>query len=106
MQTTLEAPSPLPTSFTPKFTKPFSSWPATGRPPGYYSLPLPEEAAAFYRENGFLVVEDCISREGIAELQNETTQVCRGNRGAYGGITAAGLHETDDEILRRYLCIH
>jgi phytanoyl-CoA hydroxylase len=106
MQTTLETPSATQSSFTPKFTKPFSSWPPTGRPPGYYSLPLPEEAAAFYRENGFLVVEDCIPPEGIADLQNETTQVCRGNRGAYGGITEAGHHETDDEILRRYLCIH
>jgi len=107
MQTTLEAPAPnqLP-SFTPKFTKPFSSWPATGRPPGYYSLPLPKEAAAFYRENGFLVVEGCIPPEGIAELREETTQVCRGNRGAYNGITEAKPGETDDEILRRYLCIH
>ena len=106
MQTTLEAPSAAKTSFVPKFTKPFSSWPATGRPPGYYSLPLPKEAAAFYRENGYLVVENCIPAEGIAELREETTQVCRGNRGAYGGITEAKPEESDDEILRRYLCIH
>jgi ectoine hydroxylase-related dioxygenase (phytanoyl-CoA dioxygenase family) len=107
MQSTLEAPAPKQLApFTPKFTKPFSSWPATGRPPGYYSLPLPEEAAAFYRENGFLVVEDCIPPEGIAELREETTQVCRGNRGAYNGITEAKPGETDDEVLRRYLCIH
>src|SRR5476651_2633488 len=102
MQTTLEAPAPslnLP-SFTPKFTKPFSSWPKTGRPAGYYSLPLPDEAVAFYRENGFLVVEGCIQPEEIAELREETTQVCRGNRGAFGGITEAQPGETDDNILR------
>jgi phytanoyl-CoA hydroxylase len=102
MQATLESP----VTFTPPFTKPFSSWPATGRPPGYYSLPLPPEAADFYRENGFLVVENCLPAEEIAALRDETTQVCRGNRGAFGGITAAKPEETDDEILRRYLCIH
>jgi ectoine hydroxylase-related dioxygenase (phytanoyl-CoA dioxygenase family) len=106
MQTTLEAPTPAQTSFTPKFTKPFSSWPAGGRPPGYFRLPMTEEAATFYRENGYLVIEDCLSPKEVAELREETTQVCRGNRGAFGGITDAKPGETDDEILRRYLCIH
>jgi phytanoyl-CoA hydroxylase len=107
MQTTLEALEPIPaTPPAPKFTKPFSSWPASGRPPGYYSLPLPEEATAFYRENGFLVIENCASAKEIAELQAETTAVCRGERGAFGGIIEATGSETDDEVLRRYLCIH
>jgi phytanoyl-CoA hydroxylase len=105
MPATLETLPQIPT-FTPKFTKPFSSWPKTGRPAGYYTLPLPDEAVAFYRENGFLVVEGCIPPEGIAELREETTQVCRGNRGAFGGITEATPGETDDEVLRRYLCLH
>lgn len=109
MQTTLEAPEPVMTPLhptTPKFTKPFSSWPRNGRPAGYYRLPLPPEADAFYRENGFLVVEDCIPPEGIEELRRETTDVCRGNRGALNGITAAAPGETDDDVLKRYLCIH
>jgi phytanoyl-CoA hydroxylase len=106
MQTTLEPPSATTKPVQPTHAKPFSSWPATGRPPGYYSLPLPAEAADFYRENGFLVVEDCIPPEGIEELRHETTEVCRGHRGAFGGITASKPEETDDEILRRYLCIH
>jgi phytanoyl-CoA hydroxylase len=113
MQTTLEAPvetpaaaPATPSTFTPKFTKPFSSWPKTGRPAGYYSLPLPAEAADFYRENGFLVVENCISPEGITELREETTQICRGNRGELGGITEPKPGESDTDILKRYLCIH
>ena len=89
MQTTLEAPASQPETSAPKYTKPFSSWPAKGRPAGYYNLPLPDEAVAFYKENGFLVVENCISPEGVTELRDETTQVCRGNRGAFGGIEAA-----------------
>jgi ectoine hydroxylase-related dioxygenase (phytanoyl-CoA dioxygenase family) len=106
MQTTLEAPGATTAHPEPKFTRPFSSWPAQGRPPGYYRLPLPEEAASFYRENGFLVIEDCCTPEEIAELRQETTAVCRGERGAFGGITEAAPGETDDEVLRRYLCIH
>jgi ectoine hydroxylase-related dioxygenase (phytanoyl-CoA dioxygenase family) len=106
MQTTLEAPALAPKTFAPRFTEPFSSWPKTGRPPGYYNLPLPEDAVAFYRENGFLVVEGCIPPSGIAELREETTQVCRGHRGAFGGITESTPGETDDEVLRRYLCLH
>jgi phytanoyl-CoA hydroxylase len=109
MQTTLETPAPVMKPLTapaPKFTKPFSSWPKSGRPAGYYSLPLPAEAGDFYRANGFLVVENCIDAAGVAELREETTQVCRGQRGALNGITAAQPDETDDDILRRYLCIH
>ena len=106
MQTTVEPPAASPVTFPPKTNKPFSSWPATGRPAGYYTLPLPPEAADFYRENGFLVVENCIPPHEVAELRDETTQVCRGNRGAFGGITEATAAETDDEVLRRYLCIH
>jgi phytanoyl-CoA hydroxylase len=106
MQTLAQAPAPTKTPSVPTTPKPVSSWPAGGRPPGYYSLPLPEEAVSFYRENGFLVVENCIPAEGISELREETTQVCRGNRGAFGGITEAQAGETDDDVLRRYLCIH
>jgi phytanoyl-CoA hydroxylase len=101
-----ELPPPTPTASNPAPAKPFSSWPKNGRPPGYYRLPLPEEAVTFYRENGFLVIEDCLSPKEIAELREETTQVCRGNRGAHGGILEAKPVETDAEILRRYLCIH
>lgn len=84
----------------------FASWPAGGRPPGYYRLPLPAEAAEFYREQGFLVVEDCLNAAEIAQLRAETVAVCRGERGAYNGITEPLPGESDDEVLRRYLCIH
>jgi phytanoyl-CoA hydroxylase len=115
MQSTLEAPVSAPVTselpppaqgWQPPYTKAFSSWPETGRPAGYYSLPLPDEAADFYRKNGFLVIENCISPEGIAELKEETTQICRGNRGALGGITEPQPGESDNDILKRYLCIH
>ena len=106
MQTISELPTPTPAHASETVPRPFSSWPAGQRPPGYYRLPLPAEALTFYRENGYLVVEDCLSAAEIAELRDETTQVCRGNRGAYGGIVEAAPGDTDDEILRRYLCIH
>jgi phytanoyl-CoA hydroxylase len=92
--------------FVSPLTRPFSSWPAQGRPPGYYHLPLPEEAVTFYQENGFLVIEDCIPPEGVAELRAETAAVCRGERGAFGGITAPAPGESDADVLQRYLCLH
>ncbi|MEI9997740.1 MAG: phytanoyl-CoA dioxygenase family protein [Verrucomicrobiota bacterium] len=52
------------------------------------------------------MVEDCIAPEGLFELCREATEVCRGHRGAYGGITAAAPGESDDDVLQRYLCIH
>lgn len=102
----LASPIEASADFIQPYTKPFSSWPTHGKPPGYFDLPLPPEALAFYRENGFLVVENCLNPEEIRELCAETTAVCRGERGAYGGITEPAPGETDDEILRRYLCIH
>jgi phytanoyl-CoA hydroxylase len=84
----------------------FSTWPAEGRPPGYYTLPLRQEAAEFYRENGFLVIEDALSPQEVAELNLETVAICRGERGDVGGTTPAAPGETDEEVLRRILCIH
>jgi phytanoyl-CoA hydroxylase len=84
----------------------FASWPAQGRPPGYYRLPLPPEALEFYREQGFLVVEDCLGPVEVAELRAETVSICRGDRGAYGGLTPTAPGESDDDVLKRYLCIH
>jgi ectoine hydroxylase-related dioxygenase (phytanoyl-CoA dioxygenase family) len=93
---------PTRTSTSPK---PFSSWPQNGRPEGYVTLPLKPSDIAFYREKGFLVVEGCISPDEVAELRAETTAVCRGDRGPINGVSPVD-GATDEEILRRYLCIH
>ena len=61
---------------------------------------------AFYRENGYLAVENALSPAEIEELRAETTSLCRGDRGPIRGVEPADSDEPDDEVLRRYLCIH
>ena len=39
------------------------------------------EHAAFYAENGYLIVENALSPDELAELRAETTTICRGERG-------------------------
>ncbi|MEZ4616143.1 MAG: hypothetical protein R2867_11665 [Caldilineaceae bacterium] len=39
------------------------------------------EHAAFYAENGYLIVENALSAAEVAELRAETTTICRGDRG-------------------------
>jgi phytanoyl-CoA hydroxylase len=65
----------------------------------------PEEVA-FYHENGYLVVENALSPEEVAELRAETTAICRGDRGDIRGVIPADPNESDDDVLRQYLCIH
>jgi phytanoyl-CoA hydroxylase len=85
---------------------PWESWDGGRAPAGYFRLPLGEEARRFYQENGFLVLEDALGDDEIAALNAEAAQICRGERGDVRGITPAEPGEGDDEVLRRYLCIH
>src|SRR5436305_1665722 len=64
------------------------------------------EYASFYRENGYLVVPEAFSRQEVAALHHDTVRLCRGEAGSIEGVTPAAPGETDDEVLRCYLCIH
>lgn len=71
---------------------------------------------AFYRANGFLVYENAFSDAEIEELRKDTVKICRGGYGAIRGgqraaAVAAGVEPdeatlSDDEVIRKYLCIH
>jgi ectoine hydroxylase-related dioxygenase (phytanoyl-CoA dioxygenase family) len=77
------------------------------RPPGYFSPDAdPTAVKAFYEANGYLVLENAFSPAEVEELKNETTQICRGNRGALPDHPAADPAEPDDSVLQRFLCIH
>lgn len=84
----------------------FSTWPASGRPAGYFDARIGLEAGEFYRENGFLVVEGCFSGAEVEELRAEALSICRGERGEIRGLEPTAADETDDEVMRRTLCIH
>ena len=60
----------------------------------------------FYEENGYLVVPDALSEEELNELRAEATSICRGERGDVKGFEPGTAGESEEETLRRYLCIH
>jgi len=63
-------------------------------------------AVAFYQAQGYLIVENALSPAELAEVRAETTRICRGEAGEVRGVTPAAADETDDDVLRQYLCIH
>src|SRR4051812_48585774 len=85
--------------------------PSTGRT----ALPLfdvaDEAFAAHYAQDGFALLGEALTREEVAALNADALRLCRGDYGEIGGggtteevRPAAEL--TDEEVLRRYLCIH
>lgn len=67
---------------------------------------ITEEHAKFFHENGYLVIENALTAAEIDELRDETTTLCRGERGSIRGVTTAAITDSDEDVLKRYLCIH
>ncbi|BAM02939.1 phytanoyl-CoA dioxygenase family protein [Phycisphaera mikurensis] len=67
---------------------------------------LTPEAAGFYHENGYLIVENALDADDVRRVLDEATAVCRGKRGAFGGQLGDHGGQTDEEVLKQYLCIH
>jgi hypothetical protein len=84
----------------------WESWPNGQSPEGYFRLPMTEAATRFYKEQGFLVIEDALTKEEITNLQVETGALCLGERGAIAGAMPGMPGETADQAMQRYLCIH
>jgi phytanoyl-CoA hydroxylase len=62
--------------------------------------------AALFHRDGYVVLPELLSGAEVARLNTAALQLCRGQvRSATGGATA-GDTESDDEVLRRFLCIH
>jgi phytanoyl-CoA hydroxylase len=82
---------------------PFASW-KNGTPQGYFK-PGDPKIAEFFKENGFVVIEDGFSSDEVAALHAETVNICRGTLGFVKGVEP-DTTSSEDDVLRRYLCIH
>ncbi len=75
--------------------------------PGYFPAngPCPglEE---FYRDNGFLVLEEGLTSEEVDAINAETTLLCRNEAGQIKNIPIAEPTESEEAVLKRVLCIH
>ncbi len=92
---------------------PFASWPRVDRAPSGFFQPVElAGAAAYFKENGFVVMEGGLSPTEVTALNFETAGLCRGERGEIGGrhntpgIITAPDDMSDAEVMRQYLCIH
>lgn len=84
----------------------WSSWQDGKAPAGYFRLPMTAEATAFYHQQGFLVIEDALSAAELADMRREAAAICKGERGEVSGFVPGEPGESDDDAMRRYLCIH
>ena len=60
----------------------------------------------FYDEHGYLVLPDALFSAELEELRAEALLICRGERGEVKGSLPTAPGESDEETLRRFLCIH
>ncbi|MCE0498143.1 MAG: phytanoyl-CoA dioxygenase family protein [Methylacidiphilales bacterium] len=85
---------------------PFESWPEKGLPEGYFAPEETARAASFFRENGFVVLDRALTPTEVGDLNKETARLCRNEKGEIAGIAPASADESDDEVMRRVLCVH
>ncbi len=94
------------TAERPEFTHhPYASWKNGAAPAGFFKRG-DAALATFFKENGFLVLQDALSAAEVDALNRETNEICRGERGFVNGVQSVAPGESDADVLRRYLCIH
>jgi ectoine hydroxylase-related dioxygenase (phytanoyl-CoA dioxygenase family) len=72
------------------------------------------ELAAYFAENGFALLRNALSASEVAEINDEALRICRGDYGTitYGHtdgpdrVPSDGAGNSDEDVLRQYLCIH
>lgn len=69
-------------------------------------LQVESELAARFRADGFAVLRDALTTTEVDAIREEATRICRGDLGTFPGLEPAPRDEGDDDLMRRYLCIH
>ena len=59
-----------------------------------------------FDRDGFGVLADALTARELAAVNAEALRICRGERGAIDGLAAGGDDDSDDQVIRRYACIH
>jgi ectoine hydroxylase-related dioxygenase (phytanoyl-CoA dioxygenase family) len=106
MTTTLASESTLLERAEAGTLPPFGSWPKQGRPAGYFAIEQTEPAAAFYRRQGFAVLDQALGRAEIDRINQEASRLCRNRDGAIDGIAPGRADESEGDLLKRVLCLH
>jgi ectoine hydroxylase-related dioxygenase (phytanoyl-CoA dioxygenase family) len=73
------------------------------------TLPAPPELSGLagrYSTDGYVVLPGALSAAEVAEIRAEALRLCRGELGPVEGLLPASPGESDDEVIRRYLCLH
>jgi hypothetical protein len=84
----------------------WGSWPEGKRPGGYFTRQELDAAAKFFQESGFLVLENGFSTSEVETLRAEAAKICKGERGDVPGFYEGLPGESDEDAMKRYLCIH
>lgn len=85
--------------------EPFYSWPSEGLPEGYFRPSDLEGVKPFFDDNGWLVLHEAFQEHQLDQILSETTKLARNENQAMN-IEPAPPEMSDDEALRRILCIH
>jgi phytanoyl-CoA hydroxylase len=59
-----------------------------------------------FDRDGYLVLAGALSAGEVQALRDEAVRICRGELGAVDGVEPAAADERDEQVVRRYLCIH
>lgn len=83
-----------------------NGWPKPHR----HGVTIPEtksrDLTAQYVADGYLVVPGALTMAEVEELRAEALRICRGELGPIEGMQPATSTDSDEELLRRYICIH
>ncbi|SDJ95201.1 phytanoyl-CoA dioxygenase family protein [Nonomuraea jiangxiensis] len=59
-----------------------------------------------FDRDGYVVLDRALNPGEVDKLLEEAVRICRGERGDISGALPAGAGDTDDEVLRKFLCVH
>ncbi|GAA4691294.1 phytanoyl-CoA dioxygenase family protein [Phytohabitans rumicis] len=59
-----------------------------------------------YEKDGYAVVPEALTPQEVDELRAETLRICRGELGQVDGLMPPRPGDTDDTLVRRYVCVH